>query len=179
MSTCGSPETRLVVLRGNSASGKTTVARLLQAQMPGQLAWVGQDVMRRDVLKIRDRDDNPAIGLIDTVVRHALDQGFHVVLEGILHSRIYQEMLRTLVADHLGLTRCFRYRISFDETVRRHATKPQAAEYGAELMSQWYRPDDPIAGLDEQVFDESVSLHQALEAIRGSVDWPILRPPPE
>ena len=174
MTACGSADTRLVLLRGNSASGKTTVAIGLQELHKGYLARVSQDVMRREVLRIADGDDNPAIGLIDQVARYSLDQGFHV-LEGILHSRIYRDLLRQLVADHTGLTRCYRYRISFEETLARHQTKPQAAEYGAELMREWYREDDPIDGLAEQVFDASVSFDAAIDTINGAHDWPQLR----
>jgi len=163
------------MLRGNSASGKTAVALRVQDVHKGFVSRVSQDVMRREVLRIRDGDDNPAIGLIETVVRYSLDQGFHVVLEGILHSRIYGDMLRRLAADHLGLTRCYRYRLSFDETLLRHQTKPQAAEYGAELMRPWFREDDAIAGLDEQVFDASVSLDDAVQTILDAHDWPRLR----
>lgn len=174
MALVGSADTRLVVLRGNSASGKTTTAIAVQAAHKGHVARVSQDVMRREVLRIGDGDDNPSIGLIETVARYSLDQGFHVLVEGILHSGIYGEMLRRLVADHAGTTRCYRYVLSFDETVARHASKPQAAVYGAAEMREWYRPDDPIEGLDEQLFDASVSQDAAVATILAAHDWPAL-----
>lgn len=133
-------------------------------------------MLRRDVLKVPDGAGNPAIALIDTVARHALDQGFHVVVEGILHAPHYGDMLRQLVADHRGRTSAFRWRLDFDETVARHATKPQAAEYGPDLMRQWYQADDPLAGLDEHVFDASVGLDQAVAAVEREVWGEVERP---
>ncbi|MFE4060604.1 kinase, partial [Streptomyces sp. NPDC059096] len=51
----GSEETRLVVLRGNSASGKSSVATGLRERFGRGLAVVGQDNLRRIVLRERDR----------------------------------------------------------------------------------------------------------------------------
>jgi chloramphenicol 3-O-phosphotransferase len=100
----GTAETRLVVLRGNSASGKSTVAAGIRERFGRGLALVGQDNLRRVVLRERDRPDGANIGLIDTVARYALDSGYQVVLEGILYVAHYGRMLQQLHADHRGHT---------------------------------------------------------------------------
>ncbi|WP_144861764.1 AAA family ATPase [Micrococcus luteus] len=41
----------LIVLRGNAASGKTTVARLLQERLDGPAALLSQDHFRRGICK--------------------------------------------------------------------------------------------------------------------------------
>lgn len=47
----GTSDTRLVVIRGNSGTGKSTVALRLRAKWPAQpLVVVGQDVVRRTIL---------------------------------------------------------------------------------------------------------------------------------
>ena len=68
----------LVVLRGNSGSGKTAVARLLQDRFG--LVVVSQDVLRREVLGVGDGPGNPAVDLISLTARFALDRGFNVVV---------------------------------------------------------------------------------------------------
>lgn len=56
----GTSETTLILLRGNSGSGKTTVARALQRQRGrDQLAVISQDVVRREVLWANDRPATP------------------------------------------------------------------------------------------------------------------------
>ncbi|AZQ33018.1 hypothetical protein EJ357_05805 [Streptomyces cyaneochromogenes] len=67
----GTSETRLVVLRGNSASGKSSVAAGIRERFGRGLALVGQDNLRRIVLRERDRPGGANIGLIDTVARHS------------------------------------------------------------------------------------------------------------
>lgn len=102
----GSTETRLVLLRGNSASGKSSVAAGIRERFGCGLALVGQDNLRRIVLREHDRPGGANIGLIDTVARYSLDAGYHVVLEGILYADRYGQMLQQLRADHRGHTRC-------------------------------------------------------------------------
>ncbi|MGW1177225.1 AAA family ATPase [Kitasatospora sp. NPDC002543] len=158
----GSQQSVLVVVRGPSGAGKSSVAARLRAAYGRGLAVVGQDVLRRTVLRERDVPGGANIGLIDLVARHALGHGFHTVVEGILTAEHYGPMLARLAADHRG--RCFLYYldVGFEETVRRHATRPQAAEFSPEEMADWYRPHDllphgiervvgPHSGLDETV----------------------------
>jgi hypothetical protein len=87
---------------------------------------VGQDNLRRIVLRERDRPGAANIGLNDTVARYALDAGYHVVVEGILYADHYGEMLAQLRAVHRGPTHGYYLHVPFEETVARHTTKPQA-----------------------------------------------------
>nr|WP_249422920.1 hypothetical protein [Occultella gossypii] len=47
------------------------------------------------------------------------------------------------------MTRCYRYDLDLDETLRRHRTKPLAAEVTEDSVRSWYRAADPVHGLDE------------------------------
>lgn len=134
MSTTGRPHTWLILLRGNSGSGKSSVARGLRERYGHGLAWVEQDHLRRVVLGEHDRPGAANIELIDLTVRFALDAGLHVVCEGILFTGHYREMLGALCADHLGATFVYYLDVAFAETVRRHAMRPQATEFTPEQM---------------------------------------------
>ncbi len=103
----GSSATRLIVLRGNSGSGKTSVARAVRQAHGYGLALVGQDVVRRELLRERDVAGGVNIGLIDTIARHCLDNGYHVLLEGILTAERYGPMLQALHRDHAGTSAFF------------------------------------------------------------------------
>lgn len=158
MPACGHPDSHLLVLRGNSGSGKSSVARALRAACGYGLAWVEQDHLRRVLLREHDRPGAANIGLIDQTVRYALNHGFHVVLEGILYADHYADMLRDLHDDHAGHTHWYRFDLSFDETTRRHATRPQAQEFGVDAMREWYRPLDPLPFTSERVLDAGPDL---------------------
>ncbi len=165
MAATGSETTILVILRGNSGSGKTATARQVRLQCGRGIAIVGQDAIRRDLLREKDVPSGVNIGLIDAIARHALGQGYHVILEGILYAAHYGDMLTCLCRDHRGRTSCFYFDVPFEETLRRHATKPQAGEYGALEMRSWYRPLDLVPGLDEHRVDASHALEETVDLV--------------
>ncbi|MEU9201245.1 AAA family ATPase [Streptomyces sp. NPDC048332] len=161
----GSTETRLVVLRGNSASGKSSVAAGIRERFGRGLALVGQDNLRRVVLREHDRPGAANIGLIDTVARYSLDAGYHVVLEGILYADRYGQMLQQLRADHRGHTHCYYLEVPFTETVARHATKPIADEVDERQLREWYRPLDLLPGSIETVIHADSVLADTVDRI--------------
>jgi predicted kinase len=161
----GTEETVLVVLRGNSASGKSSVAAGLRARFGQGLAVVGQDNLRRTVLRERDRPGAANIDLISAVARYALDAGYHVIVEGILYADHYGEMLARLMTDHRGATYAYYLHVPFAETLARHASKPQTDEYGEAEMRVWYREMDLLPGRVETVIGHDSSLPQSIDRI--------------
>lgn len=161
----GTEETRLVVLRGNSASGKSSVAAGLRERFGRGLALVGQDNLRRIVLRERDRPGGANIGLIDLTARYALDAGFHVVVEGILYANRYGDMLAQLRADHRGPTHGYYLDVPFDETVARHATKPIADDVSEAELRDWYRSRDVLPGGVETVIGADSTLAATVDRI--------------
>jgi predicted kinase len=100
---------------------------------------VEQDYLRRILLRERDVDGGVAPALIAHTVRFALDHGYHVVLEGILARSRYGAILMDLCRAHRGRTAAFYLDIPWEETLRRHASRPQAAEFGEAEMREWLR----------------------------------------
>jgi hypothetical protein len=155
---------RLIVIRGNSASGKSAVAAEIRRRHGRGLAIVGQDNLRRQVLRERDVPGGANIDLIDLTARFALDRGFHVIVEGILYADRYGEMLTALIADRADAARAY-LDVPWAETLRRHASKPQAAEYGEREMRAWYRERDLLPGGLEQVIPEGSALDETVRRI--------------
>lgn len=161
----GTEESRLVVLRGNSASGKSSVAAGLRERFGRGLALVGQDNLRRVVLRERDRPGAANIGLIGLTARYALDAGYHVVIEGILSADRYGDMLAELCAEHRGRSHGYYLDVPFDETLSRHATKPIARDVDEAQLCDWYRPLDLLPGGIETVIGADSTLHDTVDRI--------------
>ncbi|WP_051080244.1 AAA family ATPase [Demetria terragena] len=155
----------LVVIRGNSASGKSSLARELQLAMGRGTANVGQDHLRRIVLREHDVPNGDNITLISETVRFCLRIGYHVIVEGILFSEHYGDMLRNLIAEHDGQRHVFYLDVSLSETLRRHASRPLASEVTADTLCQWYVPDDVLGIPGEVVLDGDQTPH-----LQGLVD---------
>lgn len=161
-----SPSPRLVVLRGNSASGKSSVAQALRAAYGRGFAIIGQDNVRRTVLRERDVPGGANIGLIDLMARYALDHGFHVVvMEGILYADRYGDMLTALIRDHKGMSRAYYFDIPFRITLDRHATKPIADKVGETELRDWWRPRDLLPGGVEEIIDEHSTVEDTVARI--------------
>ena len=171
----GSATSRLVILRGNSGSGKSAVAAALRAARPNRtLTVVGQDHIRRTILGTGDDLGITAIGLTDLIARYALQNGFDVVVEGILNASRYGDMLNALRRDHRGVTRPYVYDLTFEETLRRHATKGIDG-FGAEEMQSWWRGFQPVDGLGEAVIGEDESLNDTVARILADC-WGVSAP---
>jgi predicted kinase len=157
----------LVVIRGNSASGKSSLAETLRARYGRGVAIVGQDLLRRQVLRERPVRGSANLSLIDLVARHALAHGFHTIVEGILEASVYGDMLATLVDDHRsagGQAACYYLDVPLEETLRRHATKPIAAEVTEDQLRRWYLPRDTVPRLGEAVL-LAAALSDAVDAV--------------
>lgn len=96
----GSETFRLIIIRGNSGSGKSSLAKAIRAARPLGVAVIGHDVLRGESLHVRDHPGALSAPYIDMSARFALDHGLHAVTEGILHSEIYEAMLTRLQSDH-------------------------------------------------------------------------------
>lgn len=128
-------------------------------------ALVEQDYLRRTLMWEKDVPGGANIGMIDSVVRHALGVGYSVVLEGILSTSHYGAMLTRLVDDHAGTTVCAYLDVPFDETLRRHATRPQSADFTAVQMAGWFEADDRLDLPGEIVIGQESSAEQTVETL--------------
>ena len=153
----------LIVLRGNAASGKSTLAAALQRAWGPGTANIGQDHFRRVVLREHDVPDGDNIGLIAHTVRFCAGIGSNVIVEGILVAKHYREMLRDLLTEHPGPTHVFYLDVPLEETLRRHAARPLGAEVSANELRKWYVPSDILGVPGEVVLDgtadPAVTLH--------------------
>jgi hypothetical protein len=98
------------------------------------------------------------------VVEFALARDYNVILEGILYAPRYRYMLKQLTR------RCPEYYfyyldVSFEETLKRHATKPNADEFGKKEMKEWYKPLELTKFENEKVIPETFSLEQSANMI--------------
>lgn len=155
-----------VVLRGNSASGKSTVARRVQRALPrGEVAVIGQDQVRREVLWERDSGQGDTVGLLESMVRHCLGIGRITLLEGIFGAERYHGMFARMLQDAPGPVLVYYLDVSLPETLRRHAGKPIAAHVPSEVVASWYRPHDVLGVPGEQVLGEELDEEQMVRRV--------------
>lgn len=154
----------LVVLRGNSGSGKSTVAAALQRELPAPAAVLEQDHFRRIVFAEREQESMAHAGLLEAAAVHCLGAGHHVVLEGIFNAARYEGMLKR-VAEAASESRFYAFDLPFEETVRRHAGRQRASEFGEDQMRSWYHGWQPLLFVDEKRISPSETCDDVVRRI--------------
>ena len=76
---------KIIILRGNSGSGKTTVARALQKKFGYNTMVISQDEIRRNILWVKDGVDTKALPLMIELMKYGYEHCDVVILEGIMY----------------------------------------------------------------------------------------------
>ncbi|WP_434739353.1 AAA family ATPase [Micromonospora sp. SH-82] len=157
----------LVIIRGNSGSGKTTTAREVRRRYGRGAALLEQDYFRRIVLREHDTAGIAPVAptFITTTARTALDLGYHVILEGILHTERYAPALHHLIDHHPGPTTVFYLDVSYDETVHRHTHRAEPIPVTPDQMRHWYTHLDLLGTPGEITIPEHSTLDQTITTI--------------
>lgn len=164
---------KLIIIRGNSGSGKTTVAKELRRRIGDGLSddtmLVQQDVVRRDILRERDMPEKQSvIELIELVVEFGRKQDRTVILEGILSAKKYGPMLIKLMS-RFEKAYVYYFDLSFEETMARHASKPNAHEFGEKEMREWWNEKDYLNVLGEKVLHKDMSVDDIIAEILSDI----------
>lgn len=160
---------KLIVLRGNSGSGKTTAAQELQKRFGRNTMLISQDVIRRDMLKVRDGADTKALPLMKELLKYGNMHSDIVILEGIMYADWYKPLFE--LANQIYGTEVYAYYfdLPFEETLKRHRTKPNCHEFGAKEMREWWREKDYSDVLKERKITYEKRLEDIVSEIYSEV----------
>ena len=159
----------LIIIRGNSGSGKTTLARKLQRKFGRNTMVISQDVIRRDMLMEKEGFDTKALPLLIELLKYGRRNCEVTILEGILNSEWYKPLFETAILEYGSNIHAYYYDIPFEETVKRHKTKPNCNEFGEDSMRIWWKEKDYIKIIDEIKFTSDIGVEKAIEIISDNV----------
>lgn len=159
------------ILRGNSGSGKTTIAKELQIRFGRNTMLISQDSIRRDMLRVKDRKDTKALPLMKKLLEYGNVHSDVVILEGIMYSEWYNPLFE--LANELYGREIYAYYfdLSFEETLKRHQTKTNCHEFGENEMHRWWREKDFSDVLNEK----SITSDKSFESIVTEIYRDVVR----
>lgn len=160
--------TKLIVIRGNSGAGKSTVAEALRKSLPSSVI-VSQDTIRREILNVKDVPGNLSIGLLKEIINYSDDKCNFIILEGILKRSIYENMLYELAINFRSRIFFYYIDLSLSDTIIRHQSRGKSVLFGDDSMSRWYLKCDYLTALNEHLFSVEHSLHDILFKIESDV----------
>lgn len=162
-------ESKLIIIRGNSGSGKTTTAKRLQNHFGNGTLLVSQDVVRREMLKVHDRDGNLSIDLIRQIAEYGKGKCEYVIVEGILNKGRYGEMLTNLIQFFNDHAYVYYFDLSFEETVKRHNTRLKKTEFGEEALRKWWKEKDYLGVSGETLLTDDLSEDDVFNLILSRI----------
>ncbi|MDD6771619.1 kinase [Inconstantimicrobium porci] len=161
---------KIIILRGNSGSGKTTVAKELQKKLGRGTLLISQDVIRREMLWVKDGSDTKAVSLLIDLVKYGRKNCDYVILEGILYADWYKELFETVKSEFNDNVYAYYYDIPFEETLKRHETKPNCHDFGREDMKQWWRDKDFTGVFKDRALTKGLGLDETVEIILNNLN---------
>lgn len=140
---------KLIILRGNSGSGKTTIAKGLQEKFgPGTMV-ISQDIVRREMLYVKDGEKPKVMELLYLLTMYGKDTCDIVILERIFNSKWYKSLFESLKKEFGENIYAYYFDIPFEETLKRHKTRACKDEFGEEEMKKWWNGRDLLNFIPE------------------------------
>ncbi len=160
---------KLIMIRGNSGSGKSTVARSLQKEIGRNTLLIPQDTVRREMLWAHDGYDTAALPLLITLLHYGYEHCETVILEGILNAKWYASLFRDAVELFGEEIYAYYYDLPFEETLKRHAAKERRFAFGEADMRRWWNEKDYIGYIKEKTIREDLSQEETVRMILDDI----------
>lgn len=164
---------KLIIIRGNSGSGKTTVAKESQSKLGHNTMLISQDVVRRDILNAKDGKNTLALSLLKQMLEYGYSNCEYVILEGILRSDWYSDLFDLAINLYGSNIFAYYYDIPFETTVERYKTKSAEIQsrFTESDMRRWWVEKDYIDSIKETILRESLSVDDTVKLICDDVGY--------
>ncbi|AUJ29683.1 MAG: zeta toxin family protein [Liquorilactobacillus hordei] len=147
----------LIIIRGNSGSGKTYLAKKVQNYYGTKRSFlIQQDIIRRDILHSDDHVGNISIELMTKMIEFGKQNYEITILEGILRKDVYSEMIEEAVNEFEGRALVFYLDISFEQTIKNNNKKE--ISFSTEQLKSWWREKDYLNDSDIVMNDSNEQL---------------------
>lgn len=140
---------KLIILRGNSGSGKSAIAKELQSRFGQNTMIISQDEIRRNMLNVKDGEDTPALPLMKELLLYGSKHSDIVIVEDIMNRDWYKPLFELAVRLYDTEVYVYYFDLTFEETLKRHRTRPKCHEFGETEMCRWWREKDFSDTLNE------------------------------
>ena len=158
--------TKIIVLRGNSGSGKSTITMHLKDCIDKKILVLEQDILRREFIKLPGIGGRNAcvISLILNTLKWAKNKFDYIILDGIYSNNRYPVMFEEIVKMFKNIY-AYYFDLPFEETAKRHLTREKAKLFTVEEMKSWLKPNNKSTILNEKILTKDMSIEQILDII--------------
>lgn len=161
-----SNDSRLIIIRGPSASGKSTIANELFSRTKRPMLLISEDTIRKMFSDHTKTGHLPSKELAVKAVLTGLENGFDVIYQGILRVNGGNEnRFDELLSKHPKNNYFFYLDVSLGGTIKRHKSRLKSNQFSAETMKKWWNFSSPTHFDNETIITEEFTLEQTVETI--------------
>lgn len=160
---------KLIILRGNSGSGKTTISKELQKKLGYGTMLISQDVVRREMLYVKEGEKSKVEELLFQLVAYGKAHCEIVILEGIFNSEWYANLFKRLQKEFKKNIFAYYFDVPFEETLKRHKQKANANEFGEKEMRKWWKEKDLLNFIPETLLGDDLSIKEIVDKIIAEI----------
>lgn len=131
---------------------------------------ISQDVVRREMLYVRDGENTRVIPLLLELVKYAKANCDIVILEGILNTSWYGELFTWIDMEYGQSLHAYYFELPFEETLIRHRQKPNCNDFGEKEMRRWWKEKDYIGFIPEKRLTKEFGIDETVYMIYNEVN---------
>ena len=161
---------KLIILRGNSGSGKTSVAKALQQKFGPNTMLLSHDMIRMNILHVWSTEGIlKSEPLMINLLKYGKANSKITIMEGVLPADAYKRLFETAVEEYGQNIFAYYYDLPFEETMIRHSTKPNRNDFGEADMRRWWREKDYLPMIQEKILYKDLSFEDTVSMIYNQV----------
>ncbi len=129
------------------------MSKILQEKFGRNTMLISHDMVRMQILHTKDVE---ALPLIMQLLKYGRQNSDITILEGILSTKVYMPLFEMAVQEYGKNILAFYYDLPFEETLQRHATKPNRDDFGEQDMRRWWKEKDFIHIIPEKIITKNM-----------------------
>lgn len=161
---------KLIILRGNSGSGKSTVAKSLQQHFGLHTLMISQDNISRDMIFALEGHDEDAKPLMMTILKFGHENCEISIMDGIYKKSKYDDLLRLAKELYADEIYAYYFDLPFEETLKRHQTRWKRDRFGEDEMKRWWSDRDFIGFISEKIITKELSKDEIVNMIIHDIE---------
>ena len=131
---------------------------------------LSHDTVRMEILHVwGEQGIEKSLPLMMELLKYGHDNSNVTVIEGVLPAKEYSDLFDLATELYGKDIFAWYYDIPFEETLRRHGTKPNRNDFGETEMRRWWREKDYLPQIREEIIDSGKSVDEAVEMICNRV----------
>lgn len=153
----------LILLRGPSASGKSTIANKLREKLTGNVAVLEFDTFRNEILGLKGDYYPAATEMYISNSKICTENGYSVILDGIFRDDENNSNLKRLIRKVRVECFLFYFDITLEETLERQKTRAKQIE--ERKIREWFYKPDALGVDNEHKIASSLTTTETVDYI--------------